>query len=147
MGPTLSKYVAEVGANEENGNIVTEEVAEVSAENAATAEEVEEGMDSSTPLVETTESSPPPPPDEVTTSSPPSVEAPTVVEYSKNGATFVCNGATEVENEVIYRSEERVSVSRYLSGEHCAEFSSIMKPGRNLPAPAWFYLQGSRDYG
>ena len=55
---------AEVGANEENGNIVTEEVAEVSAENAATAEEVEEGMDSSTPLVETTESSPPP--DEVT---------------------------------------------------------------------------------
>ena len=50
----------------------------------------------------------------------------------------MCNGATEAENEIIYRSEERISVSRYLSGEHCAEFSSIMKPGRNLPGPVWF---------
>ena len=81
---------------------------------------------------------PPSPPEEVTTSSPPTEEVAKAMEYIKNGATFVCSGATELSNDVIYRTEERISVSRYLAGEHCAEFSSIMKQGRNLPGPAWF---------
>ena len=70
-------------------------------------------------------SSPPPPP-------------PPAVEYTKNGATFVNEGATKVENDIIYRSEERISVSRYLEGEHSAAYSSSMKCQRGLPGPFWF---------
>ena len=46
--------------------------------------------------------------------------------------------AQNVDNETLYRSEERVSVSLYLAGERYAEYSDIMKPDRNQPAPFWF---------
>ena len=64
---------------------------------------------------------------------------PPAVEYTKNGATFVNEGAKEVENDIIYRSEERISVSQYLEGVHSAAYSSSMKCQRGLPGPFWFY--------
>ena len=120
---------------------VTEEVAEpIAAENAVTTEEVEETAESHPASEAAAE---PPASEEITVPSPPPVvatvppppQAPPPEVYQ---VQFLSDIYPKGSNETLDRSEKRVSVSLYMAGKHCAEYSSIMKVRRDLPAPVWF---------
>ena len=132
--PASEVSAAEAAADEVDAETATEEVAEEIAENAVTTEEVEPS-ESPPPAEDSNESSPPP--EEVTESSPPPEDVPKTTQ-EVNPKFVVEEVAQNVANETLFRSEERVSVSLYLAGERFAEYSEIMKPDRNKPAPFWF---------
>ena len=134
--PDSEVPAAEVRANEVYPETATKEAAEETAENAVITDEVEPS-ESPPPAVEEIES--PPHPEKVTESPPPQAEVSMTMQSQDVNPKFVIEEvAQDVANETLYRSKNRVSVSLYLAGERYAEYSDIMKPDRNQPAPFWF---------